>query len=79
MLTAKQLANEFTFIDLEPWIEEVETRIANVKYPSNTDLELLPKLKEALEISNNLPAMSEEEIEGLCMDKWAEERAAEFY
>ena len=71
MITARQLANEFTFIDLEPWISEIENRIKNVKYPSNADIELLPKLKEALEILENTPRWSEEEYGSKCMENWA--------
>jgi len=78
MVTAEQLAKEFTYIDLEPWIAEIENRIANVKYPSKVDIELLPKLKEALEIVNNAPTLSEEECDSLNMDTWANEHDAEF-
>lgn len=78
MVTAKQLANDFSYIDLEPWIEEIENRIANVTYPSKADVELLPKLKEALKIVNNAPTLPEEEYEALCFDAWSEKHERNF-
>lgn len=78
MVNARQLAKKFSWIDLEPWIVETEARIQTAKYPSKVDIELLPKLKEALEIVNNAPTLSDEECEALNFDTWATEHEAEF-